>query len=162
MATMIMFHVPQDPVLLAAFGEVSLRQEHLNHILRMTIKTLADLEVNEALDATAFDGSSVLRERIRKLAKQRLGEGHALLKLQALVERSRKSTNKRNEFVHSVWAQELDGEPMRSDGAHGWVPLPTVKELVALSQELLALTNEINSARLEGFLHQALSERKSP
>ncbi len=69
MAAMMMFHVPEDPALRAAFGEVALRHEHLSHILRMTIKTLAGLEVNDALDATAFDGASLLRDRIRKLAK---------------------------------------------------------------------------------------------
>ena len=87
MATMMMFHVPEDPGLLAAFGEVALRHEHLSHILRMTIKTFAGVEVNEALDATAFDGASMLRERVRKLAKQRLGEGQALVKGKGFVVR---------------------------------------------------------------------------
>lgn len=158
---MMMFHIPEDPILLAAFGEVALRHEHLVHILRMLIKTLADLDVNEALDATAFDGASVLRERIRKLAKQRLGEGQALLKVQALVERCRRATDKRNEYVHSVWAQELDGEAMRRDTNHQWQPIPTVVELNALSRELLALTQELNHARLEGFIFEALAKRPS-
>ena len=63
MAKMMMFHVPDDKDLLAAYGELSLRHEHLTHILRMTIKTLADLEVSEALDATAYDGAARLRDR---------------------------------------------------------------------------------------------------
>lgn len=37
----IAFQVPDDADLLAAFGQVTSRHEHLNHILRMTIKTLA-------------------------------------------------------------------------------------------------------------------------
>ena len=74
MAAMIMFHVPEDPALLAAFGEVGLRHEHLSHILRMAIKTLAGLEVNDALDATAFDGISVLRDRVRKLTSNGLAK----------------------------------------------------------------------------------------
>jgi len=160
MAAMMMFHVPEDPALLAAFGEVALRHEHLSHILRMVIKTLAGLEVNDALDATAFDGASLLRDRVRKLAKQRLGEGQALLKVQALVERCRRATEKRNEYVHSVWAQELDGEAKRRDSSHRWLPIPTIAELQALSQELLALTQELNHARLEGFIFEALSGRK--
>lgn len=161
MAAMMMFHVPKDPTLLAAFGEVTLRHEHLSHILRMTIKTLAQLEVYEALDATAFDSASLLRERLRKHAKQRLGEGQALLKIQALVERCRRATERRNEYVHSVWAQELDGEAKRRDGSQRWLPIPTVQELQALSQELLALTQELNHARREGFIHEALSGRKA-
>jgi hypothetical protein len=161
MAAMMMFHVPEDPALLAAFGEVTLRHEHLSHILRMTIKTLAGLSVDEALDATAFDGASVLRERLRKHARQRLGEGPALLKAQALVERCRRATDKRNAYVHSVWAQELDGQAKRRDGSNGWLPIPTVQELQALSQELLVLTQELNHARLEGFIHEALMARNA-
>ena len=162
MAKMIMFHVPSDQALLAAFGEVALRHEHLSYILRMTIKSLAELEVDEALDATAFDGASLLRDRIRRLAKQRLGEGKALLQLQALVERCRRVTEKRNDYVHSVWAQELDGEAVRRDSSHQWLPTPSIPELQALSKELLALTQELNLARLEGFILEALVARKKP
>lgn len=75
MAAMMIFHIPEDKELVAAYGELSLLHEHLDHVLRMTIKTLARLEVNEALDATVHDGSWRLRECIGKLAKQRLGEG---------------------------------------------------------------------------------------
>lgn len=156
MAQVMVFHIPTDPALLAAFGEVALRHEHLSHILRMTIKTLASLEVEEALDATAFDGASHLRDRIRKLAKQRLGEGPALLRLQAILERCRRATDRRNDFVHSVWARELDGEPMRRDGSSSWLPIPSVEQLQALSRELLELTLELNHARLEGFIQEAL------
>jgi hypothetical protein len=152
MTTMMMFHVPEDQRLLAAFGEVALRHEHLSHILRMTVKTFAGVKVNEALDATAFDGASMLRERVRKLAKQRLGEGQALVRVQALVERCRRATEKRNEYVHSVWTQELDGEAKRRDSSHRWLPIPTIEELHTLSQEILALTQELNDARLKGFI----------
>ena len=84
MATkMVTFHVPDDQELLAAFGEVALRHEHMNHILKMTIKSLAGLTPAEALAATKYEGSGQLRERIRKIARKRLGEGTPLLKLQA-------------------------------------------------------------------------------
>lgn len=159
MAKMMMFHVPEDQELLAAFGELTLRHEHLNHILRMTIKTLARLEVSEALDATAYDGSAQLRERIRKLARQRLGEGEALLKLQAIVEHCKRATDKRNELVHSVWAKELDGEPGRRGADHDWQPLPTTLQLKELSAGMLDLTKVLNQARLEGFLAEALTKR---
>ena len=162
MAVMMLFHIPEDKDLLAAYGEVTLRHEHLNHVLRMTIKTLARLEVDEALDATVHDSSSQLRERIRKLARQRLGEGEPLLKVQALIERCRQATDRRNDLVHSVWAKELDGEAVRRSNHLGWQRLPTVDELHSLCQEILALTNELNHVRLEGFLHQALAKREAP
>ena len=156
---MIAFHVPDDATLLAAFGEVALRHEHLNHILRMTIKTLARLRPDEALDATAYDGSRQLRDRLRKLASQRLGEGEALLKLQALLERCRRATERRNELMHGIWAKELDGEPMRRGQDQRWHPLPTAEDLKALANEIWVLTDELNSARLDGFLSEALAKR---
>ncbi len=160
MTKMMTFHVPEDKELLAAFGEVALVHEHLNHILRMTIKTLAQLTPEEALDATSYDGSRQLRERIRKLARQRLGEGEPLLKLQALLERCKSATEKRNELVHCVWAKELDGEPQRRGPAHEWLPLPTIEELLALVKEIQELTATLNTARLEGFLSEALTKRQ--
>lgn len=156
---MITFHVPDDTELLAAFGEVALRHEHLNHILRMTIKTLARLSIDDALDATTYDGSRQLRERIRKLARQRLGESPALLKLEALLERCKRATERRNELVHGVWAKELDGEPMRRAPDHSWQPLPSVAELKTLGTEIESLTAQLNTARLVGFLSEALAKR---
>jgi hypothetical protein len=156
---MMMFHVPEDRDLLAAYGELSLRHEHLTHILRMTIKTLANLEVTEALDATAYDGAAKLRDRIKAIARQRLGEGEALLKLQALMERCKRVSDKRNEFIHSVWGKELDGEPFRRTNDHSWQPIPTADELISLGKDILTLTEQLNEARLFGFMAEALAKR---
>ncbi|MDA8257429.1 MAG: hypothetical protein M0Z99_17675 [Betaproteobacteria bacterium] len=159
MTKMMMFHVPEDKELLAAYGELSLRHEHLTHILRMTIKTLAGLDVSEALDATVYDGAARLRERIKVLARQRLGEGPALLKLQAILEQCKRATERRNDHIHSVWGKELDGEPFRRGVDHSWQPLPTVEELKTLGQKISVLTNTLNDARLTGFLAEALAKR---
>ena len=159
MANFMMLHVPSNKDLLAAIGEVALRHEHLNHILRMTIKTFARLEVDEALDATAYDSSSQLRDRIKKLARQRLGEGEPLLKTQALLERCKRATEQRNELVHSVWGQELDGEPARKGSGNQWRPLPTVQDLQNLAAEIMQCTGELNEARLAGFIHHALASK---
>ena len=160
MAKIIMLHVPNDKELLAAFGEMALFHEHLNYILRMTIKTLAQLTLQKALDATVNEGSRQLRDRIRKLARQRLGEGPALLKLQALMQCCQRVTDRRNELVHSVWAKELDGEAQLRNADHTSRSLPTRQELSALSNEIRDLTNSLNQARLEGFLSEALTERE--
>jgi len=77
---MLMFYVPENQELLAALGEVTLRHEHLNHILKMTIKSLTDLTIAEALDATQYEGTRQLREWIRKLARKRFGASDAHLK----------------------------------------------------------------------------------
>ena len=159
MAQLMMFHVPPDKDLLSVIGEVALRHEHLNHILRMTIKTLARLEINEALDATAYDSTSQLRERIKKLARQRLGEGAPLLKLQALLERCKRASERRNDLIHSVWGQELDGAPARKGLGQEWQSLPSITDLVNLAADIMQLTAELNEARLAGFLHEALEQK---
>jgi len=156
---MITFHVPPDRELLAAFGEIDLRHEHLNYILRMTIKTLAGLTPRDALDATAYESSKRLRERIRKLARQKLGEGAPLLMLEALLQRCQRLTDKRNVLVHSVWANELDGEAQIRMADHTNRPLPTIGELAELSKEIRHVTDSLNQARLEGFLREALAEK---
>ena len=159
---MISFHVPDDQALLAAVSEVALRHEHLNYILRMTIKSLTGLRIDEAIDATSYDGTRQLRERIRKLAKQRLGEGKPLLKLQAILERCRRVSDRRNEQIHSLWAKELDGEAMRTNSDNRWVPLSSAEDLLALAKEAEALTTELNCARLDGFIFEALKKRPWP
>jgi hypothetical protein len=159
MPNIVMFQIPEDQELLSAFGKVALRHEQLNHILRMTIKTLAQLTHHEALDATNKDGSRKLRDRICKLARQRLGEGQSLLKLLALMERCKRATEKRNEYVHRVWAKELDGDFKMQGSDHEWKPIPTRQELIKLSEEILELVKDLNLARSDGFLSEALAKR---
>ncbi len=154
---MMMFHIPEEPDVLETVGAITLRHSHLDHILRMTIKTLGDVTIQQALDATTFEGSEALRRRIRKLAKQKLGEGEALIQLQALLERCRRVTVRRNELVHNIWARELDGDPKVRNPNHTWEPVPTIDELNALSNELHSLTDELNKARLDGFLSEAIA-----
>lgn len=153
------FHVPEDQALLAAFGEVALRHEHMNHILKMTIKTLAGITPAEAFAATKYESSRQLRDRVKSLARKALGEGTALLKLQALVNTCETLTERRNGLVHGIWAKELDGDAHIRDSYGNERPLPTIAELKTLASEIYAHTRHLNSARLEGFLSDALSKR---
>jgi hypothetical protein len=155
---MIGFYIPDDPLLLAAVGTVSICHGHLDHSLKMMIKTFADVSVQETLDALAFESSSNLRDRIRKLARQRLGEGQALVKVQAFMGRCKRVTDKRNELIHSLYAHEDDVGPMV--GAHDgtWGDLPKVKDVDLLALEITSLARELNTARLRGFIHEALSK----
>jgi len=156
---MLMFHVPQDDELLVALGEVTIRHEHLNHILKMTIKSLAEISPAEAFDATRYEGTGKLRRRIKKLARNKLGEGPPLLKLQALITRAERLTNQRNIFIHGLWAQELDGEAGLMAVPGELLPLPSVNDLRTLSNDIKILTEELNSERIEGFLKIALEEK---
>jgi len=154
---MMTFHLPEDQAFLAEVGTVAIRHVQLDHILRMTIKTLAGLTVEQAMHATNFQGSSELREQIKKLAKRRLGVRAALLQLQAILERCRLATDRRNDLLHGLIGRELDGEPAMRTRHHEWSPIPKVDELTRLSAELVSLTNELNTARLKGFLAEAIA-----
>lgn len=153
---MIYLGIPNDRELLAGVGEVSLRHGQLDYVLRMTVKSLEGLTIQEALDATERQGSTELRVRVRKLAKQRFGEGAALVRLDALLTRCGRATKRRNELIHNLWAHKLDGEPVIRDDTHEFRPVPTLAELQGLSGELAALASELNFARLDGFLKEAM------
>lgn len=130
-------------------------------MLRMTIKTLAELSVDDALDATQNNSSSALRERIRKLARQTIGEGPALLRLEAILERCHRATEKRNELIHSIVGRELDGEiAMLQKRDRTWAPVPPADDVKALAHEIISLAKELNEARRRGFLAEALKSRK--
>ena len=159
--SMMVFHVPENPEWLKAFGRVSVVHTHLDHILRMTIKTLSSVTIEVALNATDTEGSAVLRDRIKKLAKQRLGEGSALLQVQDVIERCKRATERRNALIHTTIASDWLGMEAEARLYRvGFPPaaLPTVKELEALEKEIGHLISEINAARLGGWLYQALAK----
>jgi hypothetical protein len=148
--------VPKDQALLAAFGKMALCHEHMNYSLKMTIKTLAAIPLADALKQTEYRGSSYLREQVKKHARKALGEGAALRKLQGLMDTCAALTEKRNNLVHSFWANELDGRARISDARGNERPLPTVAELRALAKEIENHTKHLNWERREGFLAKAL------
>jgi hypothetical protein len=83
------------------------------------------ITVRQAVDATAYGGSRTLRDRVRKLASMQLGEGTALVKLQALMRQCERATERRNDLVHGIWAREWDGEPVLFRSDHRAGPPPT-------------------------------------
>jgi hypothetical protein len=156
---MILFHLPDDERLLAAVGKVAVRHGQLDYVLRMTVKSLANLGVREALDATERQGSRELRERIRKLANQRLGEGQPLVLLDGLLARARRASARQNQLLHGLWAAHLDGEAVLRHDDKNWNALPTAAELDAVAVDLNEIATAINFARLDGFLKEALDRR---
>jgi hypothetical protein len=158
--SLITFDVPNDKELLAALGELSLRHEHLNYMLRMTIRTFTQQEVEQVLLETKNKGSIYLRKRIEELAVLKLGEGEVLCQLRQLLDRCRLETEKRNALLHSIWGKELDGDSLRRDGAEEWQALPTVQELKKMIGDLVVLREDLIHARFSGFLTEALIRRK--
>lgn len=151
--------LPSDDKILAAIGTIALRHGQLDNALRMTIKDLTGVEKTEALDATVRDGSRELRDRVRRLARQCLGEGAPLVRLQAILERAARATYKRNELLHAVWGTELDGDPMMRGDDHKFRPIPSIQELKGLDEEIANIIVNLIDARFNGFLFEALKNQ---
>jgi hypothetical protein len=156
---MIYMAMPEGTKLQAAVGRVSIRHGQMEFVLRMTIKSLCEVSPEEGRLATARLTGRELRERIEALAKKRFQDGTVLARLQALLERSRQASKERNELLHGVFAKELDGDELfMGDGDPG--PLPKLAELNALATRMADLTKELNLARLDGFLSEAIRQSK--
>ena len=155
--TISVLRIPQNQDFLAAVGKVAVCHAYLDHILRMMVKTVTSASLQEALDATARQGSRELRQRVRKLARKRFAEGEVLVKLDALLERSRRATDKRNEFLHGLWTEDPAGNVMFVDNGHVPDSGPSIPKLEALADEIAGIAKGLNTARLKGFLHDALA-----
>lgn len=153
---MQMLLLPEDERLLAAVGRVAILNSLLDRILRMTVKSIEGITIEQALDATRGQGASELRKTIRKLAQKKLGMCSELMRLRAILGRAERATDHRNELIHRVWSQRLDGDAGLLDDRGHLMPIPTVGELDARAAELQAVAKELNDARLEGFLKEAL------
>jgi hypothetical protein len=157
---MMSYHLPEDVTLLAAFGAVAIRHSQLEHALTMMVKTVAELSVEEADAATAELGVAEVREIIKRVAKQAWGECPALLKTRGLMTRAKRLSSRRNDLLHGLLAQELDGRPMKRSREKGWEPIPSADELNALANEIYELIHEMNHERLEGFIATAMKAKK--
>ncbi len=127
--------------------------------MKMVIKDLAGVSKQDALDATAMQSSRELRDRIRKLAKQRIGEGPALVQLDALLHRAKLAADKRNELLHSTWGTDSEVGVVMRDEHHIFNEAPDSSALEAVADEIETLLDDIIDARLKGFLKAILKNK---
>jgi hypothetical protein len=153
----VSFHVPEDKALLAALGDVSIRHGHLDHLLKMIIRRFTRATVQDVMDATAGHGSSKLRDRVKSLARREFGEGAALVKVQALMERAARITKRRNAVIHVLCGVDEDGNAVAAtEDIANWKSMPTVNDVETLSVDMQKLIDEITAARsMWGFIPRA-------
>ena len=124
------------------------------------VKSIAAVPQDVAMDATAGETAGRLRDQVRALGKRRLGESPEMVMLRALLTRSKRLSKRRNDLLHGLWGQELDGEPVYRAEGESFGPVPAVADLESLADELAALVNEMHWERLRGFLFEALGGKK--
>lgn len=155
-APMLMPHLP-EPDVLAALGEISVRHGFLDLVLRRTIKTLAGITIAEADKALSRTGAGEMRDLIERHAKRRLGKAHpVVLRLKAILRDCEDATEQRNRLTHEPWAKFLDGDAVMYSHTGETLPMPTVAELKALADRIFGLANQLNEARMFGFIAEAL------
>ena len=128
---------------------------------RRVLPRLELLELREMLDATARKGSQELRETIHKLVRHHFGVTDVLIKTDALLNRAKRVTEKRNDILHSLWGYVLDhGAVIRREEDHQFEDVPSVLALNAIAEEITAVIRDLNLARVEGFLFEAMQNKK--
>ena|SRR6516165_1337930 len=154
---MIYMGIPEEKRVLEAIGKIALRHGQLDYSMKMAVRTLSRVTIDEAIDATERQSSRELRERVRRLARKRIGDGEAFVRLEAILERARRATDRRNELLHGLWAQELDGDPVVRSSGRAFGPIPSAEELETLADTLAEIGKTLTIARLDGFLREALA-----
>lgn len=149
--------IPEDIELQAAVGKVALRQGQLEHVLRLTVKTVEGLTYIEAMEATRRLPVSRLRRRILESAQEKISESWVISRLTELIQKSKRASDKRNRMIHAVWARNRHNQLIIRDDDRGVQPCPPLQELNKLADDIADVLSELNDARLSGFLRDALS-----
>jgi hypothetical protein len=148
--------LPTHTGLLAAAGRVALAHAHLEHVLRMMVKSLARVPIADAMLATQSDSAQELRRRVRKLFKKVTTDQAELVKLDALLGDGANLARKRNALIHRPWVELPDGKLAVKDDDHNWGDPPSEKELADLADRIYGLALNLNDERLGGFIKAAL------
>jgi hypothetical protein len=146
--------LPEDPGLLEAAGRVALAHGQLELMLRMTIKTLAGLTVEEVLDATPRSKNWELRRDIVSLFNKKTKDTSLRLRLRAIMGKCESLSSERNRLLHNTWALAPDGSVVTKGPNHAWGQAATPKDLCKLAAQTSDVVATLNRERLEGFIRQ--------
>lgn len=155
------FAIPRQPGLLEALGRLAIAHTHLELILRYTVKTLSQMSVTEALDATSRDRISEVRSRIKRLFREMKPFPSEEAKLDALLGASSRLSQSRNDYLHSAWSETESGEALLKQENHQLGPAPSIAQIEQITSEILELTKNINQSRLHGFIHDVVERHKT-
>jgi len=153
--------LPDDAELLKAVGRVALAHGQLELMLRMTIKTLSRLTVNEAMNATEKWKNWELRVEIEKLFRAKTNDPSLRLKVKALMGQSEHLSDRRNELLHGAFAITNDGSVVAKGADDKWGPPPEPEVFKKLADDIGVLVNDLNEARLRGFIRQVCEEAEA-
>jgi hypothetical protein len=152
---MISLGLPKDPAVLVAIGKVAIRHGQLDHGLKLTIRSIRGISVEQALTDTKRKSPHQLRALVEEHARDRYGEAPILVRIRELLHKSRQATDYRNSVLDDFWAAEPDGAPIHVPEGHP-MALPRVAELEAVAENLFSVVKELDHERHRGLLREAV------
>ena len=151
--------VPADIKLLRALGRVNAAHANLELVLKMCVKTLARLSVEEAMLAYGRANTSEVRDCIRRLFRQVCKDEQLRCKLLAMLGEAKQIAEDRNRLVHRPWGTSKKGDLLTPDERWVWGKnIPTPDELNRLADRVSDLANRLNRERRKGFIRDAVKK----
>lgn len=151
-----------DKEVLSAIGRLAIISGHLDYILKMTFKSLKGISIVEALQHTNKKTGTVLRKKVIDLAKERLVSGAALEELLNFIDRAWSAAEKRNQYIHNLWARQNYDQLLLQQDDLNWRTAPTKDEIDDIINEISNILVELNESRLLGSLADALDKSQLP
>ena len=158
---MVNLSLPDDTRLLEAAGRVALAHGQLELMLRMTIKTLTGLTVDEALYATENSKNWELRKDIIRLFNKKTNDPVLRYKLKSILGKCEQLSKDRKRLLHNAWAISPEGSVVTKGDKHAWGPAAQPDDLQSLASEISNQVNELNEARLRGFIRSVCESEKT-
>jgi hypothetical protein len=151
---MISLGLPSDPSEVVAIGKVAIRHGQLDHGLKLTIRSIRGISVEQALAETKRKSLHQLQALVEEHARDRFGEAPILVRIRELLHMSRQATDHRNSVLGDFWAAESDSAPIHAPKKKSRAS-PRVAELEAVADNLFSVVKELDHERHRGCLHEA-------
>jgi hypothetical protein len=149
---MISLGLPNDPSEVVAIGKVAIRHGQLDHGLKLTIRSIRGLSVEQALAETKRKSVHQLQALVEEHARDRFGEAPILVRIRELLYMSRQATEHRNSVLGDFWAAKSDSAPDRAPERKPRGS-PRVAELEAVAENLFSVVKQLDHERHRGCLH---------
>lgn len=142
MSIVIKYYVP-DSEILREVGRLQIRHGHLDHMLRLVIKRMLGIAIDDPGYWDETHGmSKVLRDKARRHIDEKYKDKEDTAgTLNKVLDDAESATLSRNRLLHSVWVRTSDGKPVLHDRdntlkMHVGYPLPTTAEIAAVTERV--------------------------
>jgi hypothetical protein len=150
MSSLSEFYEPDDEIL-RELGRLQVRHSHLDHTLRLTIKRMLGISIDDPGYWNETRGmTAVLRDRARELIDERYRDDDDTSGiLNKVLDDAEVATTQRNRLLHSVWMKAPGSQPVLHDRdnvlkMHVGFQLPSVEEIAGVSERIQRVQRVLN------------------